>query len=77
MKKSAGASAPADDRTDLQLPAVVIPRLGGRHGEIAVIGEGSAVSPGGINVILGAVQNRHGPDVGVIGQRGALDALQL
>src|SRR5699024_5785269 len=59
------------------LPAVVLPGLFGGHGEVAVIGGGAAVAPGGVDVVVRAVQGGHGPDVGVVGEGCAVDALQL
>ena len=59
------------------LPAVIVPGLGGRHGKIAIINGGAAVSPSGVNMVLGTVQICNRPYVAGIGQGCAFDALQL
>ena len=56
---------------------MMAPGLAGGHGEVGVVNGAAAVGPGGVDVDLGAVQHGHGPDVLVIGQGGALNALQL
>ena len=55
----------------------MLPGLFGSHGEVVVIGGGAAVAPGGVDVVVCAVQGGHGPDVGVVGEGCAVDALQL
>ena len=47
------------------------------HGEVAVIDRPAVVAPGGIDVVFGAVQCRYRPDVGVVGEGGAVNAFQL
>ena len=58
-------------------PGMIAPGFPGAHGEVVVTDDAAAVAPGGVDVVLLAVQGGHSPDVLRIGQGGALDALQL
>ena len=49
----------------------------GGHGKVVIADRIAAVAPGGVDVVLRAVQRGHGPDVIPLNHGGAVDSLQL